>query len=208
MDRILMLAPTLIETPWTTCSTHERFVLLDRDGVLNVAIANGYVMDESMLELLPGAAEGVAALNRAGYGVIVISNQQCVGKGLLSLDGLRQLTETMCARIRDVSGGSIDAVYYCPHLRDAGCACRKPLPGMILAARERFGFDLANTYFVGDSYSDLKTAKAARCPAIFALSGLEAERHRAGEPFPVEPAHIATDLREAAAYILGQHQRV
>ncbi|GEM_PF-379751 len=194
--------PIVITTGCRPSSHSNGYVLVDRDGVLNVAVANGYVTDPSMLHILPGAAVAVAELNRAGYGVIVISNQQCVGKGLLSRDGLRQITERLRDCIRDASGGDIDAFYYCPHLREERCACRKPSPGMIFAAQDRFGFDLAETPFIGDSYTDLETAKAAGTPAIFTLCGLEAERYHAGDPLPVASTPVVADLAEAVGHWL------
>ena len=184
-------------------TAQKRFVLLDRDGVLNEAVRDGYVTGVEMLRLLPGAAEAIARLNRNGFEAIVVSNQQCVGKGILSQEGLAAITEALGDAIEEVAGGVVADFLYCTHLSSDGCLCRKPKPGLLLEAQRRYGFDLATTYFVGDSFSDLLTAAAAGCPSIFVLSGLDAQRYTAGEPFPHAPAHIARDLSEAVDWILA-----
>ena len=181
--------------------SNQRFVLLDRDGVINEAVRDGYVSDATMLRLIPGSAEAIAALNRRGYKVIVISNQQCVGKGILSLEELDRITMTLRERILAESGGVIADFFYCPHLASDECDCRKPKPGLIRTAQERHGFDLRRTFLVGDSYQDIETARRAGCPAIFVLSGLDAQRYRTGEPLPVPSTPVVADLREAIQMI-------
>ena len=186
-----------------TGKDYSRFILLDRDGVLNEAVRDGYVTRADMLRLLPGAAEAVAELNRNGFGVVVLSNQQCVGKGLLSAEELEEITRALRDAVRREAGGDILDFFYCPHLAADGCSCRKPQPGLILQARERYGFDPAVTFLVGDSYSDLETAARAGCPSIFVLSGLDAQRHRDGDPLPHAPAHVAEDLPAAVRWVLA-----
>jgi D-glycero-D-manno-heptose 1,7-bisphosphate phosphatase len=184
-------------------NTIARYVLLDRDGVINEAVRDAYVTSPSMVRLLPGAAEAIARLNRAGYGVIVVSNQQCVGKGLLSAPGLDAITEEIHRQVRDRAGGTILDFLYCTHRASERCACRKPEPGLLLQAQRKYGFDLGDTYYVGDSFSDLETARNAGCPAVFVLSGLDASRYKAGETPAVEPAHIADDLASAVRCVLA-----
>lgn len=183
-------------------SQKTKFVLVDRDGVINEVVRDGYVTDVEGVRLLPGAAVAIAELNGAGFGVIVVSNQQCVGKGLLSLDELEGISAAIRDGVATKSGGHIEDFFYCPHLASEECACRKPKPGLLIQARERFGFDLSETYFVGDSYRDVETAGNAGCRCVFVLSGLDAERYRTGEPPPNAPEHIAADLLGAARYIL------
>ena len=180
----------------------ERFILLDRDGVINEAVRDDYVTNADMLRLLPGAAKAIAALNRRGYKVLVLSNQQCVGKGIITMQELEALSQALREGVEQ-EGGIITDFFYCPHLADDDCTCRKPKPGLILQAQERYGFNLNETYFIGDSYSDLETAARAGCPSIFVLSGLDARRYEAAEPLPHAPAHIAQDLAEAVAHVLG-----
>ena len=182
---------------------YERFVLLDRDGVLNEHPDSGYVTSPEMLDLVPGAGEAVADLNRNGFGALVISNQQCVGKGLLTWEGLRAVSEALRGLVVPYGGDIVDW-YYCPHLVAEQCACRKPQPGLILKAREDYGFVLDETYFVGDAYNDLEAARLAGCRSVFVTSGIDAPRYERGEPFPYEPDFVASDLAQAARFIIQQ----
>ncbi|MBX7255179.1 MAG: HAD family hydrolase [Candidatus Hydrogenedentes bacterium] len=181
---------------------YRKYVLLDRDGVLNENVAGGYVTSVDMLHVLPGAAEAVASLNRAGYGILVASNQQGVGKGIMSRHDLDLLSETLRDRIRESSGGEILEFLYCTHLASDNCECRKPRPGLLEEAQRRYGFNLHETYFVGDSYTDLVTAKNAGCPSILVLSGQDAHRYLAGETPPVQADLVAKDLADAVNQML------
>jgi D-glycero-D-manno-heptose 1,7-bisphosphate phosphatase len=157
--------------------------------------------------MLPGAADAIARLNRAGYGVIVVSNQQCVGKGLLSAAGLKAISEEIRRQVRDQAGGEILDFFYCTHLAAEQCACRKPKPGLLLHAQAAYGFDLSNTFFVGDSFSDVETARNAGCPPIFVLSGLDAWRYQNGETPPGQAVQTAADLAAAVDWMLGERFR-
>lgn len=179
-----------------------RHLLIDRDGVLNRWVPNGYVTSPNDLHLLPGVANAVRDLNTQGFGVIVISNQQCVGKGLLELSRLDEISRDLQSKIHAASGGQILDFFYCPHLKEEQCACRKPRPGLITQAQERYGFEPSSTFLVGDSYIDLVAAHAAGCRAILALSGIDRERYLRGDLPEPKPEFVAADLAEAAAYIL------
>ncbi len=182
--------------------TARKFILLDRDGVINDAIPGGYVTSIAMLRLIPGSARAIARLNRHGYEVLVVSNQQCVGKGLLRTEELEKISTALRDMIWRESGGVITDYFYCPHLAADNCTCRKPRPGLIVEAQRRYGIHLSETYFIGDSYSDIETARRAGCRPVFVLSGLDAARYRAAEAFPSEPEFVAADLAQAVALIL------
>ncbi len=112
----------------------KKAAFLDRDGVINRKAPEGqYVTRWEEMEFLPGAGEAIRLLNDAGFFVVVVSNQRCVAKGLISTDEL----ESIHARMRgefQVAGARIDAIYYCPHDDQPPCGCRKPQPGMLLEA--------------------------------------------------------------------------
>ena len=141
-------------------------VLLDRDGVLNVD--HGYVAEPERLEWIPGARRAVAALNRAGLLVIVITNQSGVARGLYDLAAVDALHAHMQADLA-VEGGRIDAFYLCPFHSEARIEAfrhpdhpdRKPNPGMILRAIADFGIDPARAIMIGDKDSDLEAARRA-----------------------------------------------
>ncbi len=150
--------------------TRARFVFLDRDGVINTYQRNAYVNRPEDFEFIPGSLEAIVELERRGIGVIVVSNQAGVGKGLMDAEALDAITAKM-KRAVEAAGGAIADVLYCTHATDAGCECRKPRPGMLLDAARRHGIDLASTVFIGDAPSDWEAAKAAGCPFILVFSG-------------------------------------
>ncbi|MEK7415972.1 MAG: HAD-IIIA family hydrolase [Planctomycetota bacterium] len=146
-----------------------RTVLLDRDGVLNVDRPN-YVLSLDQLELEANAAAGVAALTSHGCRLLVITNQACVAKGLISREDLERLHAELVRRLA-AQGGRIERIYLCPHGSEVGCACRKPKPGLINQARADFGFAPADTWMVGDAERDLQAAQAAGCLAALVKTG-------------------------------------
>ena len=149
----------------------QRAVFLDRDGTLNRYV--GFLRRLEDFELLPGAAEAVRLLNRAGYLAIVATNQPVVARGEVSLDELREIHNKM-ETLLGQEGAYLDGIYVCPHHPDRGfpgerteykivCDCRKPKPGLLLQAAEDFHIDLAQSWMIGDSESDLEAGKAAGC---------------------------------------------
>jgi len=140
-------------------------VLLDRDGVLNQDLP-GAVTTLRELSLVPGSDRAVALLSRAGYAVLVITNQAAVGRGQLSGTELTRINDQLSAWII-AAGGRIDRFYVCPHTEQEGCPCRKPRPGLIERAASEWGFARAQTWFVGDAERDVAAGLAAGCrPAL------------------------------------------
>jgi D-glycero-D-manno-heptose 1,7-bisphosphate phosphatase len=138
-------------------------VLVDRDGVLNERAAPGeYITSRDGWRWLPEAVDALVRFHRAGYRVIVISNQAGVALGALSQETLDGIHARMRADV-EAAGGRIDAVYVCTHHWSAGCACRKPKPGMLWAAQRDFHLDLTRTFFLGDDRRDAEAAEAAGC---------------------------------------------
>jgi D-glycero-D-manno-heptose 1,7-bisphosphate phosphatase len=141
------------------------FVMLDRDGVINRDLAESVRCKDDFV-LLPRVPEAIATLNRAGFRVLVITNQACVGRGELGNDELARIHENMQQEIR-AEGGNIERIYVCPHTDDDGCRCRKPKPGLILEAQQDFGFEPQRTWMVGDTRRDIEAAISAGCrPAL------------------------------------------
>jgi D-glycero-D-manno-heptose 1,7-bisphosphate phosphatase len=139
----------------------RRAVFLDRDGVLSrSAVRGGKPYAPRRLEdfqLLPGAAEAVRLLKQAGFLIIVVTNQPDIGNGLVD----SAVVQAMHARLR--ARAPVDDIRVCPHPQDAGCDCRKPKPGMLLAAARDWDIDLTNSYMVGDRGSDIIAGKAVGC---------------------------------------------
>jgi len=141
------------------------FILLDRDGVLNVDRAHS-VRDRSEFELIDGAARAVKTMNEKGYRAVVVTNQACVGRGDLAPDELKAIHRILRQKVRDF-GGHIDDIYVCPHVDADQCSCRKPSPGLLREAQQDYGFHLSSTFFVGDDDRDMQAAlNAGARPAV------------------------------------------
>jgi D-glycero-D-manno-heptose 1,7-bisphosphate phosphatase len=133
---------------------------IDRDGVINRKPPDGrYVLQPEELDLLPGAPEAIARLSHAGLRTVIVTNQQGVGKGLLSIDRLSEIHDLVAAAVK-AEGGRLDQVLVCPHL-EGTCECRKPNVGLFLEARRRDpSIRLDRSVVIGDSDSDMEAAAA------------------------------------------------
>jgi D-glycero-D-manno-heptose 1,7-bisphosphate phosphatase len=157
----------------------KRAAFLDRDGVINQKAPEGqYVTCCEQFQFIPGVQEAIALLSRAGYSVIVVSNQRCVAKGLLAADKLQSMHDWMCRELANV-GAPITAVYCCPHEEHPPCNCRKPAPGMLLTAACAHGIDLTASWMIGDSDIDIQAGKSAGCQTARILSNDEVTKSAA-----------------------------
>lgn len=145
--------------------TSRRAAFLDRDGVVN--IDHGYTARAEDFEFVPGTLQAARTLAQAGYALVVVTNQSGIGRGLYSLQDFEQLTDWMRTRFAQASA-PLAGVYHCPHHPTEAlgeyqreCACRKPAPGMLLAAARDLKLDLARSILFGDRASDLLAARAA-----------------------------------------------
>lgn len=171
-------------------------VFLDRDGTLNVQVVGGYVRRPDELALLPGAADAVGRLNRAGIGVVVVTNQRGVSRGLMSPQDLAavhaRLSELLAER-----GAHVDAVFTCPHAAGA-CTCRKPATGLVLQAVQADpDIDLARSALVGDADTDIAVGTALGLTTVL-LRAPAAPGGSAGAT-RVEP-----DLAAAVGWLLAE----
>jgi D-glycero-D-manno-heptose 1,7-bisphosphate phosphatase len=162
-----------------------RAAFLDRDGVINRKRPEGeYVTHWGEMHLLPGVAEAIALLNRAGFRVIVVSNQRCIAKGLVTAAEVDSMHNQMCNELAH-NGATIDRVYYCPHELNSSCNCRKPRPGMLLEAARIDDIDLAASWMIGDSEIDVEAGKKAGCKTARLLESSEIAK---GNPDVVTPS--------------------
>jgi len=164
-------------------SSSKRAILLDRDGVLNRDRVD-FVKSLDELVILPGAGKAVAALNRAGFTVLVVTNQSCIGRGILAADQVAAIHDELCRRLSS-DGATIDGFYICPHAPADGCDCRKPAPGLLVRAAREWGFERSETWFVGDATRDVEAGQAAGCRAALVLTGKGRASH---EEMPDVPA--------------------
>src|SRR5580765_2277059 len=145
-----------------------RLIVLDRDGVINHD-SDQFIKSPDEWRAIPGSLEAIARLNHAGYRVVVATNQSGIGRGLFEMAMLNAIHDKM-HRALALSGGRIDAVFYCPHTADAECECRKPKVGMLKEIGVRFGVDLAGVPCIGDSLRDLQAAEAVGGQPILVLT--------------------------------------
>ena len=152
----------------TSCE-RKRAVFLDRDGVINEN-RQDYVKTWDEFVFLPEALVSLSLLAHSEFLVVVVSNQSAIHRGLVSSAVVEEINRRMLDQVEKI-GARIDGVYYCPHMPDEACHCRKPLPGLLLKAAEEMQIDLDRSYCVGDKLTDVAAGKAVGCRNILVLTG-------------------------------------
>ena len=147
----------------------NRYVLLDRDGVINHD-SDEFIKSPEQWLPIEGSLEAIALLNEHGYKVVVITNQSGLARGLLDAETLEKIHAKM-RRMAAEKGGKIDAIYFCPHGPDDSCDCRKPKPGLLKAFADDNHVNLSGIAFIGDSLRDLQAAQAAGASPILVKTG-------------------------------------
>ena len=180
-------------------------VFLDRDGVINCDSPD-YIKSWAEFRFISGSRKAIARLTRAGITVIVITNQSAVNRGMVSLETLEQMHDRMCRAVV-ASGGRIAEIFFCPHRPGEGCACRKPEPGLILAAQNRHGIDLSKAVMVGDSAKDIHAGRTAGCGmTVLVRTGNGIRAMQTLKETGTCPDHVAADLDQAVQWILTHNQ--
>ncbi len=182
-------------------------VFLDRDGTVTEEV--GYVNHPSRLSLIPGAAEGIRALNQGGVPALLATNQAGVARGYFTEDLVKEVLARLQAMLA-VQGARLDALYYCPHHPSVGpepyrqaCHCRKPKPGMLEQGAREFGLDLRRCYVVGDKISDVYFAHSVGAKGVLVLTGYGlGEYTYQRQDWTEQPDFVADDLAAAAGWIL------
>jgi D-glycero-D-manno-heptose 1,7-bisphosphate phosphatase len=144
-------------------------IFLDRDGVINVNRTD-HVKCWDEFEFLPGALESIRRLTQTGLPIFVITNQAIVNRKLITPETLDGIHNRMMAEISK-AGGYITKVYYCPHDTHEKCTCRKPEPGMLLQAAKEFDIDLAESFLIGDAWTDVEAGLTAGTRSILVMTG-------------------------------------
>ncbi|RPJ17845.1 MAG: D-glycero-beta-D-manno-heptose 1,7-bisphosphate 7-phosphatase [Desulfobacteraceae bacterium] len=180
----------------------DKFVFLDRDGVIN-RDSPEYVKRWSEFEFLPRSLNAIRLLTEHKCTVIVITNQSILNRRMASLDDL-EFTHSMMKKVVKEVGGEIKDIFFCPHAPEDGCSCRKPEPGLIFHARDKYGIDLGKSIMVGDSAKDIECAKKAGCRyAVLVKTGSYEQAIRTLEEQKILPDHVAGDLYEAVEWIIA-----
>jgi UDP-glucose-4-epimerase GalE len=178
----------------------RKAVFLDRDGTINVD--PGYMSDPKQMGLIPGAGEALGLLKKAGFALVVVSNQSGVARGIIAPDALPRIHARLDELLAPF-GATIDRYELCIHHPDAGCECRKPKSKLILDGARALSLDVASSYMVGDKHSDVQAGKNAGCKASVLV--------RTGHGLDTEPKLLAGEadfignsLADAAQWILAQ----
>ena len=180
---------------------HGPVVFLDRDGVINRG-RPGYVRTPDHFEFLPGAVEAMGNLRKVRYRLAIVSNQDAVGWKLVPERQLRRIHEKM---VDDLAAGGvqIEEIYVCPHHVLSDCPCRKPRPGLLLAAARDLNVNPRESWMIGDKVSDVEAGRAIGTRTIFVGDAKRRERF-ATELRVVKPSEVVGDLREAAEVIVAK----
>ena len=174
----------------------RRFALVDRDGTINVE--RNHITDPDQIELIPGSADALVRLrDELGMGIVVVTNQAHVGRGLLTLEGLDRIHDRLLDLLAR-QGARVDAIEVCPHAPEEGCDCRKPAPGMARRAAERLGFEPTSSFVVGDHAGDMGLGRRIGATTIQVLTGHGLEEREASARLA---DHVAPDLAGAVDII-------
>jgi len=171
------------------------FVVLDRDGT--IIEERSYLSDPDQVKLIPGAAEGLRRLKGMGLGLVVVTNQSAVGRGLCSEERLKAIHHRL-SEILKLEGVQLDGLYYCPHKPEDECWCRKPSIGLMKKASEELSFDLQSSFVVGDKMSDIQMGRQAGAVTLLVRTGYGAQ---AAADCSLASDHVVADLAEAAEKI-------
>ncbi len=177
----------------------RRAIFLDRDGVIN-ANRPDHVKGWDEFVFLSRALDALRKMAASDFLVIVTTNQSAVHRGLIDVATMREIHARMTRSI-ERAGGRIDAIYYCPHLPEENCDCRKPRPGLYLQAAKSWDIDLARSYVVGDALVDMQAAHAIGSTPILVLTGRGQEQQKKSSADVRWGYQVVDDLMHAVEWV-------
>ena len=142
----------------------NKAIFLDRDGIINIE-RKDYVKTVEEFVLIDGIFDAIKLIKDKGYLVIIITNQSAINRKIIDESDLQKIHDVLFKQAKK-QNIKIDGIYFCPHIPDENCECRKPKPGMILKAAKEFQIDLKKSIMIGDSNTDIEAAKQAGCNGI------------------------------------------
>lgn len=179
----------------------KKVVFLDRDGVINQDSPN-YIKAWSEFEFLPGSIAAIKNFCLSGYAVIIITNQSAINRKIMPLRELEHI-HFMMRNVISSQGGEITDIFFCPHTPGEECDCRKPEPGLINKAQEKYQINLSESCMVGDSAKDIECGRRAGCGHTVLVktgNGMTAQKVLAEKN--IFPDHVAQDIYGASEWIL------
>ena len=175
----------------------EKFIVLDRDGVINVDLFD-YVLKKESFEFENGSIEALIKLYKNGYKIVVATNQKCINLGLISDEGIKKINNFWINKIKEL-GGDILHVGVCPHRDEENCNCRKPKTGLLIGAEKKLNINLKESYFIGDKLSDLECAVSHGCKPILVKTGYGSRTFSLNYPKNTE---VFENLKAAVDWII------
>jgi len=175
--------------------TQRRFVLLDRDGT--IIVERHYLSDPCQVELIPGVAHGLRQLSEMGLGLVVMTNQSAIGRGLFSMERLHSIHRRL-RELLEAEGVYLNGIYSCPHIPEDNCCCRKPQPGLVELAAQELGFDPQASFVIGDKACDIELGQQVGATTFLVRTGYGA--HVAADGL-VTPDYVVDNLQDAAQVI-------
>jgi D-glycero-D-manno-heptose 1,7-bisphosphate phosphatase len=173
----------------------RRFVVLDRDGT--VIVERHYLSEPEQVELIRGAAEGLCQLQAMGLGLVVMTNQSAIGRGMFDETRLEAIHRRMHDLLQ-AKGIRLDGVYVCPHHPEDACACRKPKAGLLHRAARELHFEPSQCFIIGDKACDIDLGRGVGAITLLVRTGYGTQVAR--EP-SATPDYVVDDLRHAARVI-------
>lgn len=178
-------------------------VFIDRDGVINFDSPD-YIKNEDEFVFIPGSAEAFGILKDNGYEAIIITNQSVIGRRIVSPEGLESIFAKMRRGIQGAGGNILD-IFFCPHTPEDNCVCRKPEPGLLNMAKEKYSVDMASSFMIGDTAKDMLAAESAGVgKRILVRTGSgekSLDKIKCGELR--SPDYVAENLFEAVKWIVS-----
>lgn len=182
---------------------NKKIVFIDRDGVINFD-SPLYIKNEDEFVFIPGSAEAFGLLKNNGFEAIIITNQSVIGRKMVTPDGLEKIFSKMRTGILE-SGGQILDIFFCPHVPEDRCGCRKPEPGLLNMAKEKYSVDMSASYMIGDTAKDMLAAESAGVgKRILVRTGSgekTLDKIKSGELNT--PDHVADNLLAAVKWIIS-----
>lgn len=180
----------------------NRVIFLDRDGVINQDSPD-YIKHWREFFFIPGSISAICKLTRAGFDIIIITNQSGIGRRLIKPSDLTEIHANLIQRVAK-EGGRIKDILFCPHHPEENCRCRKPLPGMLYTAKQKYAVDLSSAIMVGDSAKDIECGQnAGVSKTILVETGNPQAAMKTLSEQNIQPDHIAADLLHAAKWIIA-----
>ena len=173
----------------------RRYVLLDRDGTIN--IERGYLSEPNEIELYPNTLVGLRRLQELGLGLVVVTNQSAIGRGFFDEERLAGIHRRL-EKLLGMGGVILDDIFFCPHTPEDTCQCRKPEPGLAMQAAQKLEFDPTQAFVIGDKACDIGLGQRIGATTLLVRTGYGNEEMDQGK---VKPDFVVEDLAEAAVVI-------